>query len=60
MQALFRTADLTTTDWLLAAAAGAAVVPVVSVEKAWRRRPTVQRRTTGAVSQHSLQEGPHR
>src|SRR3712207_8756811 len=38
MQALFRTADLTATDWLLAAAAGAVVVPVVSAEKAWRRR----------------------
>ena len=38
MQALFRTADLTATDWLLAAAAGAVVIPVVSAERAWRRR----------------------
>jgi magnesium-transporting ATPase (P-type) len=38
MQALFRTADLTATDWLLAAAAGVVVVPVVVAEKAWRRR----------------------
>ncbi len=44
MQALFRTADLTATDWLLAAAAGAAVIPVVSAEKAWRRRSAIQRR----------------
>jgi len=38
MQALFHTADLTATDWLFAAAAGAVVIPVVSAEKAWRRR----------------------
>jgi magnesium-transporting ATPase (P-type) len=38
MQALFRTADLTTSDWLLAAAGGAVVVPVVGAEKARRRR----------------------
>ena len=38
MQALFRTADLTATDWLLATAAGALVIPVVAAEKAWRRR----------------------
>jgi magnesium-transporting ATPase (P-type) len=38
MQALFRTADLTAIDWLLAAASGAVVVPVVAAEKAWRRR----------------------
>ncbi len=37
MQALFRTADLTATDWLLAALAGAVVIPVVSAERAWRR-----------------------
>jgi cation transport ATPase-like protein len=37
MQALFRTADLTATDWLLAAAAGAVVIPVMSAEWAWRR-----------------------
>lgn len=37
MQALFRTADLTPTQWVLAAAAGAVVVPVVVAEKAWRR-----------------------
>ncbi len=44
MQALFRTADLTATDWLLAAAAGAVVIPVVSAEKAWRRRSSARRR----------------
>jgi Cation transporting ATPase, C-terminus len=38
MQELFRTADLTATDWLLAAAAGAVVLPVVSAERAWQRR----------------------
>jgi magnesium-transporting ATPase (P-type) len=38
MQALFRTADLTATDWLVAALAGAVVLPVVSAERAWRRR----------------------
>jgi magnesium-transporting ATPase (P-type) len=38
MQTLFRTADLTATDWLLAAVAGAVVLPVVAAEKAWRRR----------------------
>jgi magnesium-transporting ATPase (P-type) len=43
MQVLFRTADLTATDWLLAAAAGATVLPVVSVEKAWRRRAAERR-----------------
>ena len=37
MQILFRTADLTGAEWLLAAAAGATVIPVVSAEKAWRR-----------------------
>jgi magnesium-transporting ATPase (P-type) len=37
MQALFRTADLAVTDWLLAAAAGAIVIPVVAAEKRWRR-----------------------
>jgi hypothetical protein len=37
MQALFRTADLTLTDWLLATAAGALVIPFVAAEKAWRR-----------------------
>ena len=44
MQALFRTADLTATDWLLATAAGAVVIPVVSAERAWRRRFSAQRR----------------
>ena len=44
MQALFRTADLTATDWLLAAAAGAVVIPVVSAERAWRRRSSARRR----------------
>ncbi|MGZ8750707.1 MAG: cation transporting ATPase C-terminal domain-containing protein, partial [Pseudonocardia sp.] len=44
MQALFRTADLTVTDWLLAAAAGAVVIPVVSVERAWRRRSSARHR----------------
>jgi Ca2+-transporting ATPase len=44
MQALFRTADLTPTDWLLAAAAGAVVIPVVGAEKAWRRRLSARRR----------------
>jgi magnesium-transporting ATPase (P-type) len=44
MQAVFRTADLTATDWLLAGAAGAIVIPVVSAEKAWRRRIAAQRR----------------
>ncbi len=38
MQSLFRTADLSASHWLLAAAAGAVVIPVVGVEKAWRRR----------------------
>jgi magnesium-transporting ATPase (P-type) len=38
MHALFRTADLTVTDWLRATLAGAVVVPVVGAEKAWRRR----------------------
>jgi magnesium-transporting ATPase (P-type) len=37
MQAVFRTADLTPGQWLLAAAAGAVVVPVVAVEKWWSR-----------------------
>jgi magnesium-transporting ATPase (P-type) len=41
MQDLFRTADLTATEWLVAAAAGAVVIPVVSAEKAWRRRQAV-------------------
>jgi magnesium-transporting ATPase (P-type) len=51
MQALFRTADLTATDWLLAAAAGATVIPVVSAEKAWRRSsPALSRIATGVGS----------
>jgi magnesium-transporting ATPase (P-type) len=37
MQSLFRTTDLAPMDWLLAATAGAVVVPVVAAEKAWRR-----------------------
>jgi magnesium-transporting ATPase (P-type) len=37
MQAVFRTEDLTATQWLLAAAAGALVAPIVAVEKRWRR-----------------------
>ena len=42
MQALFRTADLTAdASGSLAAAAGAVVIPVVSAEKAWRRRQAV-------------------
>jgi magnesium-transporting ATPase (P-type) len=45
LQVLFRTADLTVTDWLLAMAAGATVIPVVSVEKAWRRRSAAITRT---------------
>jgi magnesium-transporting ATPase (P-type) len=71
MQALFRTADLTTTDWLLAAVAGAVVVPVVSAEKAWRRRSAVRsaarrhtelRHTTDAhrADRHSAEERPRR
>jgi hypothetical protein len=42
MQVLFRTADLTMTDWLCAAAAGAVVIPVVSAERAWRRRASTR------------------
>jgi magnesium-transporting ATPase (P-type) len=38
MQTLFRTVDLTAGQWLLAAAAGAVVVPVVAAEKCWSRR----------------------
>jgi magnesium-transporting ATPase (P-type) len=37
LQTLFHTTDLTATDWLLACAAGALVLPVVAAEKAWRR-----------------------
>jgi magnesium-transporting ATPase (P-type) len=37
MQALFRTEDLTATQWLLAAVAGALVAPIVAAEKRWRR-----------------------
>jgi len=44
MQELFRTADLTATEWLLAAAAGAVVIPVVSAERAWRRDEFRRRR----------------
>jgi len=40
MQAVFRTADLTAAQWLLAIAAGAVVVPVVTAEKWWSRRRT--------------------
>jgi len=36
MQALFGTASLSAAEWLLAAAAGAVIVPVVAAEKAWR------------------------
>ncbi|TQM36927.1 cation-translocating P-type ATPase [Pseudonocardia cypriaca] len=38
LQAVFHTEDLTVGQWALAAAAGAVVVPVVAVEKWWRRR----------------------
>ena len=50
MQALFRTTDLTLTDWLLAAAAGAVVVPVVVAEKAWRRRAGRRLAATGRTT----------
>ena len=55
LQTLFRTSDLTAADWILAAAVGALVVPVVSAEKAWRRRykarkpPTIPPRSGSAV-----------
>jgi magnesium-transporting ATPase (P-type) len=38
LQAVFRTEDLTLPQWILAATAGAVVVPVVAIEKYWRRR----------------------
>jgi magnesium-transporting ATPase (P-type) len=38
LQAVFHTEDLTLGQWALAAAAGAVVVPVVAMEKWWRRR----------------------
>ncbi|TWF79548.1 P-type E1-E2 ATPase [Pseudonocardia hierapolitana] len=38
LQAVFHTEDLTVPQWALAAASGAVVVPVVAVEKWWRRR----------------------
>jgi hypothetical protein len=38
LQAVFRTEDLTVGQWALAATAGAVVVPVVAMEKWWRRR----------------------
>jgi magnesium-transporting ATPase (P-type) len=38
LQAVFHTEDLSVRQWALAAAAGAVVVPVVAVEKRWRRR----------------------
>jgi magnesium-transporting ATPase (P-type) len=38
LQAVFHTEDLSVRQWALAAAAGAVVVPVVAVEKWWRRR----------------------
>jgi Ca2+-transporting ATPase len=38
LQAVFRTEDLTVDQWALAAVAGAVVVPVVAIEKWWRRR----------------------
>jgi len=38
MQALFRTDDLTPMQWVIAAAAGAVVAPVVIAEKWCRRR----------------------
>lgn len=44
MQALFRTHALPLGDWLLAAGSGALVVPVVVLEKAWRRRADRRRR----------------
>ena len=42
MQALFRTEDLTTTQWLLAAAA--LVTPIVATEKRWRRSDELEPR----------------
>ncbi|EHN12521.1 putative cation-transporting ATPase F [Patulibacter medicamentivorans] len=38
MHGLFGSTGLDAGEWLLAAAAGAVVVPVVTLEKAWRRR----------------------
>jgi magnesium-transporting ATPase (P-type) len=37
LQAVFHTEDLTAGQWMLAAAAGAVVIPVVATEKWWRR-----------------------
>jgi Ca2+-transporting ATPase len=37
-QRLFHTAPLAPRDWLLAAAVGIVVLPVIALEKAWRRR----------------------
>jgi magnesium-transporting ATPase (P-type) len=42
LQAVFHTEDLTVRQWMLAAAAGAVVVPAVATEKWWRRnRPAI-------------------
>jgi magnesium-transporting ATPase (P-type) len=38
LQTVFRTEELTVRQWVLAATAGAVVLPVVALEKRWRRR----------------------
>jgi magnesium-transporting ATPase (P-type) len=48
LQTVFHTEDLTLAQWALAATAGAVVVPVVALEKWWRRRRTAVTVAAGA------------
>lgn len=50
MQDLFHTAPLSASQWALATAAGAVVVPVVAVEKLVRRRRQAIRSSHAATA----------
>ena len=57
MQALFRTEHLTLTQRAVAAAAGAVIAPVVSIEKWWRRRPSSP--GTAGPTKREVPDGRH-
>jgi magnesium-transporting ATPase (P-type) len=46
LQEVFGSAPMTAGDWLLASAAATTVLPVVTLEKWWRRQPYTSRRRT--------------
>jgi Ca2+-transporting ATPase len=49
MQEVFGSAPLSAEDWLLALAAAATVLPVVGLEKWWRRNRSFPKRKRGVI-----------